>query len=358
MIDLVGALRRLEEVETRFRRLEDDMGRPEVYSNPDLLREVSKERADLEDRVNAYREYRDVARDIQENEELSKSDAGLREMAEDELGRLRPRREELEKRLIQLLVPEDPLDKKDIFLEIRAGTGGDEAALFAADLFRMYARFAERRKWEVVILSISETELKGVKEVIAQIRGRRVYSHLKFEGGVHRVQRVPETEAQGRIHTSAVTVAILPEVEDVDIKIDEGDLRVDTYRASGAGGQHINKTDSAVRLTHIPTGIVVACQDERSQLKNRAKAMKVLRARMAEATREEAQKLEQDARRAMVGTGDRSERIRTYNFPQNRLTDHRIGLTLYKLESIMEGDMEDLLSALQAYFAAQALAAD
>jgi peptide chain release factor 1 len=358
MIDLVGALRRLEEVETRFRRLEDDMGRPEVYSNPDLLREVSKERADLEDRVNAYREYRDVARDIQENEELSKSDAGLREMAEDELGRLRPRREELEKRLIQLLVPEDPLDKKDIFLEIRAGTGGDEAALFAADLFRMYARFAERRKWEVVILSISETELKGVKEVIAQIRGRRVYSHLKFEGGVHRVQRVPETEAQGRIHTSAVTVAILPEVEDVDIKIDEGDLRVDTYRASGAGGQHINKTDSAVRLTHIPTGIVVACQDERSQLKNRAKAMKVLRARMAEAAREEAQKLEQDARRAMVGTGDRSERIRTYNFPQNRLTDHRIGLTLYKLESIMEGDMEDLLSALQAYFAAQALAAD
>jgi peptide chain release factor 1 len=358
MIDLVGALRRLEEVETRFRRLEDDMGRSEVYSNPDLLREVSKERADLEDRVNAYREYRDVARDIQENEELSKSDAGLREMAEDELARLRPRREELEKRLIQLLVPEDPLDKKDIFLEIRAGTGGDEAALFAADLFRMYVRFAERRKWEVEILSISETELKGVKEVIAQIRGRRVYSHLKFEGGVHRVQRVPETEAQGRIHTSAVTVAILPEVEDVDIKIDEADLRVDTYRASGAGGQHINKTDSAVRLTHLPTGIVVACQDERSQLKNRARAMKVLRARMADAAREEAQKLEQDARRAMVGTGDRSERIRTYNFPQNRLTDHRIGLTLYKLESIMEGDMEDLLSALQAYFAAQALAAD
>jgi len=358
MIDLVGALRRLEDVETHYRRLEDDMGRSEVYSDPDRLREVSKERAELEDRVNAYREYRDVARAIVENEELSRTDPGLREMAEDELARLRPRREELEKRLVQLLVPEDPLDKKDIFLEIRAGTGGDEAALFAADLFRMYTRFAERRKWDVEIVSISETELKGVKEVVAQIRGRRVYSHLKFEGGVHRVQRVPETEAQGRIHTSAVTVAVLPEVDDVDIRIDESDLRVDTYRASGAGGQHINKTDSAVRLTHIPTGIVVACQDERSQLKNRAKAMKVLRARMAEQAREEADKLEQDARRAMVGTGDRSERIRTYNFPQNRLTDHRIGLTLYKLEAIMEGEMDDLLSALQAYFAAQALAAD
>jgi len=358
MIDLAAALSRLEEVETRYRRLEDEMGHEEVYLDPDRLREVSKERADLEERVFAYREYRDVAKAIAENEDLSKNDADLRDLAEDELSRLRPRREELEKRLVQLLVPEDPLDKKDVFLEIRAGTGGEEAALFAADLFRMYCRFAESRKWDVEIVDINETELRGLKEVVAQVRGRRVYSLLKWEGGVHRVQRVPETEAQGRIHTSAVTVAILPEVDDVDVKVDEEDLRVDTYRASGAGGQHINKTDSAVRLTHLPTGIVVACQDERSQQKNRSKAMKVLKARLAEAAREEADKLEQDARRAMVGTGDRSERIRTYNFPQNRLTDHRIGLTLYKLEAVMEGDLTDLLAALQAFFAAQALAGE
>jgi peptide chain release factor 1 len=358
MIDLGGALARLQEVESRYQRLEDDMGREDVYLDPDRLREVSKERADLEDRVNAYRQFRDIIKQIEENEELSRADADLREMAEDELTRLRPRREELEKLLIKLLVPEDPLDRKDIFLEIRAGTGGEEAALFAADLFRMYCRFAEKRKWTVEIVSVSETELKGLKEVVAQIRGHRVFSHLKFEGGVHRVQRVPETEAQGRIHTSAVTVAVLPEVDDVEIRVDEADLRIDLFRAGGAGGQHINKTDSAVRLTHIPTGIVVVCQDERSQLKNKSKAMKVLKARMAEQAREEANRKEQDARRSMVGSGDRSERIRTYNFPQNRLTDHRIGITLYKLEMIMEGDMEELLSALQAYFAAQALAVE
>ncbi len=356
MMDLAAALARLKEVEEHYQRLEEEMGREEVYLDPDRLREVSKERADLEDKVDAYREFRRVDQSIAENEELSRTDADLREMAEDELSRLRPRREALQERLFQLLVPEDPLDKKDVFVEIRAGTGGDEAALFAADLFRMYCRFAERRKWEVEIVNLNETELKGVKEVVAQIRGQRVYSQLKFEGGVHRVQRVPETEAQGRIHTSAVTVAVLPEVDDVDIKIEESDLRIDLYRASGAGGQHINKTDSAVRLTHLPTGIVVACQDERSQQKNRAKAMKVLKARLAEAAREEARSKEQDARRAMVGTGDRSERIRTYNFPQNRLTDHRIGLTLYRLEAILEGEMDELIAALQAYFAAQALA--
>jgi peptide chain release factor 1 len=356
VIDLAGALLKLKEVEARYLGLEADMGRPEVYMDPPRLREVSKERSDLEERVNAYREFQQVDQAIRENEDLSRTDADLREMAEDELTRLRPRREVLEKRLVELLVPEDPLDAKDVFLEIRAGTGGEEAALFAADLFRMYSRFAELKKWDVEIVDISETELKGLKEVVAQIRGRRVYSQLKFEGGVHRVQRVPETEAQGRIHTSAVTVAVLPEADDVDIEVNEEDLRVDTYRAGGAGGQHVNKTDSAVRLTHLPTGIVVACQDERSQQKNRSKAMKVLKARLAEAAREAVTQKEQDARRSMVGTGDRSERIRTYNFPQNRLTDHRIGLTLYKLDRIMEGEMGEMVSALQAFFAAQALA--
>lgn len=354
MIDLTTAWPKLEEAEAEFERLTSRLGDPDVYGSPELLRDIGRDRAELEETVETFREFREVLKGIEENEEL-RADPEMADLASEELARLLPRRDALEKRLYELLVPVDPLDRKDVFLEIRAGTGGDEAALFASDLFRMYSRFAEDRRWQVEIVHVSETELGGIKEVVAQIRGARVYSFLKFEGGVHRVQRIPDTEAQGRIHTSAVTVAVMPEADDVDIEIDESDLRIDLFRASGAGGQHVNKTDSAVRLTHLPTGIVVVCQDERSQQKNRVKAMRVLRARLFEQAREESEKAQQDARRSMVGSGDRSERIRTYNFPQNRLTDHRIGLTLYKLDRIMEGDLEEMISALQAHFSAAAL---
>ena len=358
MIDLVGALRRLEDVETHYRRLEDDMGRSEVYSNPDRLREVSKERAELEDRVNAYREYRDVARAIVENEELSRTDPGLREMAEDELARLRPRREGLEKRLVQLLVPEDPLDKKDIFLEIRAGTGGDEASLFVAEVFRMYQRFAEQHRWKIEVMSESESSVGGLKEVIALIEGERVYSQMKYESGVHRVQRVPATETQGRVHTSAITVAVLPEAEDVDIKIEAKDIRIDTFCSSGPGGQSVNTTYSAVRITHIPTNTVVSCQDEKSQIKNREKGMRVLRSRLYEQEMDRQNAELAQTRKQQVGTGDRSEKIRTYNFPQNRMTDHRIGLTIHQLDLIMEGRLQPIVDALITHYQAEQLKAD
>lgn len=355
MMDLDVALGKLDEVESRFERLNDELGSPEVYTNVERMRELSLERAEIEETVLMYREYRQVITSIAENEEL-RFDADLGVLASDELARLLPRREELLSSLMAILIPVDPLDRKNIYLEIRAGTGGDEAALFAADLFRMYSRYAERRRWSVEIMDISETEIGGLKEVIALVSGSRVYSFLKFEGGVHRVQRVPETEAQGRIHTSAVTVAIMPEADDEDeLQIDKSEVREDIFRATGAGGQHINKTDSAIRLTHLPTGIVVTCQDERSQHKNRARAYKVLAARLAEMRRIELDNEEQAARRAMVGTGDRSERIRTYNFPQNRLTDHRINLTLYKLDQIMEGGLDEMISVLQAEFAAREL---
>lgn len=355
-MDLSVALRKLDDVEARYESLNADMEMPEVYLNVDRMKEIGQERAELEETVSMYREYRHVMQAISDNEEL-RSDPDLGELAVEELKRLIPRGEELESALMRFLVPVDPLDKKNIFLEIRAGTGGEEAALFAANLFRMYCRYAEARRWAVEIVNISETELGGLKEVIALVSGSRVYSYLKFEGGVHRVQRVPETEAQGRIHTSAVTVAVMPEADDdFEMEIDKSEIREDIFRASGAGGQHINKTDSAIRLTHLPTGMVVTCQDERSQHKNRAKAYKVLAARLAEKKRSEQYASEQDARRAMVGSGDRSERIRTYNFPQNRLTDHRINLTLYKLEQIMEGDLDEMISNLQAQFAAMALA--
>ncbi len=355
-MDLAVALKKLDDVEARYDRLNDELASPEVYSSVERMRELSQERSDIEETVLMYREYRQVVQGIADNEEL-RFDADLGELAADELARLVPRREELIGKLMACLVPVDPMDRKNIYLEIRAGTGGEEAALFAANLFRMYSRFAERRRWSVEIMDISETELGGLREVIALVSGSRVYSCLKFEGGVHRVQRVPETEAQGRIHTSAVTVAIMPEADDdAEQEIDKSEVREDIFRATGAGGQHINKTDSAIRLTHIPTGIVVQCQDERSQHKNRARAYKVLAARLAEKRRIEMDTEEQAARRAMVGTGDRSERIRTYNFPQNRLTDHRINLTLYKLDQIMEGDLDEMISVLQAEFATRALA--
>jgi peptide chain release factor 1 len=347
---------KLAEVEERFEFLSGQLGDPEVISNRNKYKEVAKERAGLVAVVETFREYKNVLSQLEESEELlDDSDPDIRELAKEELSSLRDEKERLERELARLLIPKDPRDEKNIILEIRAGTGGDEAALFGANLFRMYCRFAERRNWKVEILDSNETELGGLKELIALVSGNRVYSFLKYESGVHRVQRVPETEAQGRIHTSAVTVAILPEAEDVDVQVNEDDLKVDTYRASGAGGQHVNTTDSAIRITHLPTGLVVTCQDERSQHKNRAKAMKILRSKLFEIQVEEQQMEERDARRAQVGSGDRSERIRTYNFPQNRLTDHRIGLTLYKLELIMEGDMDEVVGSLQAYFQAEAL---
>lgn len=349
---------KLREVEHRFEELTEQMTDPSVQADPRRFATIAKEQSSLGPIVNAYREYRDATKALQEAQALQNdSDPDMRELAKAELAELTPRIAELEQKLEILLLPKDPMDDKNIFLEIRAGTGGEEAALFAADLFRMYSRYAERMGWNTEIAHLNETELRGLKEVIVQISGRQVYSILKYESGVHRVQRVPETEAQGRIHTSAVTVAILPEIDDVDVEVREEDIRVDVYRASGAGGQHVNKTDSAVRMTHIPTGIVVACQDERSQHKNRAKAMKILRAKIYEAQQEAIAREQRDARRAQVGSGDRSERIRTYNFPQNRVTDHRVGVTLYKLELIMEGDMEELLSSVRTFFQAELLKA-
>jgi len=347
---------KLSEVEDRFELLSAQMSDPDFMADPRKYARVAKERAGLEPLVDVFRVYKNVLAEVEGSEELLEDqDPDIRELAREELTTLRAQQEKLEKELAVLLLPRDPRDEKNIILEIRAGTGGDEAALFAANLFRMYCRFAERQSWKVEILSANETELGGFKEMVALISGRQVYSHLKYESGVHRVQRVPETEAQGRIHTSAVTVAILPEAEEVDVQVNEEDLKIDTYRASGAGGQHVNTTDSAIRITHIPTGLVVTCQDERSQHKNKAKALKILRSKLFEVQVIEQQREEREARRAQVGSGDRSERVRTYNYPQNRLTDHRIGLTLYRLELIMEGDLEEVVRALRTYFQAEAL---
>ncbi|NOQ50626.1 MAG: peptide chain release factor 1 [Desulfuromonadaceae bacterium] len=337
----------LEDVVDRFREVEGLLSDPAVISDQKRYRGLAKEHADLTEVVTVYGQYQQACSDIEGNRELLRdSDPEMRELAKAELPELEELQGRLEEQLKTLLLPKDPNDDKNIILEIRAGTGGDEAALFAADLFRMYARYADRNRWKVEMMSASETGGGGFKEVVALISGERVYSRLKFESGTHRVQRVPDTETQGRIHTSACTVAILPEAEDVDIDISPADLRIDLYRASGAGGQHVNKTESAVRLTHIPTGVVVACQDESSQHKNKAKAMKVLKSRiydqmLAEQTAEMAAD-----RKNQVGSGDRSERIRTYNYPQGRCTDHRIGLTLYKLDAIMQGDVDEIIEAL------------
>ncbi len=348
---------KLTELEERYNQLEKELSNPDVFKDQKKYQALAKEHSDLGSVVRVYREFLDVNQEISENRELlNDPDPDMRELAQGELEELETRSEQLEAELKKLLLPKDPLDDKNVLLEIRAGTGGDEAALFAADLFRMYCRYAEEKGWKVEILSEHPTGIGGYKEVIAMISGDRVYSHLKYESGTHRVQRVPDTETQGRIHTSAVTVAVLPEADEVDVQIDPSELRVDVYRASGAGGQHVNKTESAVRITHIPTGLVVQCQDERSQHKNRAKAMKVLAARLLDLKKREQHDQLSAERKQMVGSGDRSERIRTYNFPQGRVTDHRIGLTLYRLEAIMQGDLDELLEAIGTYFQAQALA--
>jgi peptide chain release factor 1 len=338
---------KLDELEAQFAELEEQLSMPEIYQDQKRYSEVAKAHAGLSEIVQTYQEYKRVLHEQEEHQELAEdSDPDIRELAKAELENVNTRLEELERTLKQLLVPKDPLDDKPVILEIRAGTGGEEAALFAGDLLRMYTRYAEHMGWKVELLDSNQTGGGGFKEVIASIRGQQVYRRLKYESGVHRVQRVPSTESQGRIHTSAVTVAILAEAEEVDVHIEPQELRVDVFRASGPGGQSVNTTDSAVRITHIPTGVVVSCQDEKSQHKNRAKAMTVLRSRLLKMKQDQAKEEQDQARKSQVGSGDRSERIRTYNFPQSRITDHRINLTVYNLESVLAGGLEEIIDPL------------
>lgn len=341
---------KLEAVEARFMEIESRLADPDLGNKPGEFRKLSQEHASLMAIVAEYRNFKRLQSEIKSNNELLReSDAEISAMAKDELKALEPALAASTQQLQVLLLPQDPNDAKNIMLEVRAGAGGDEAALFVGELFRVYQRFAERQGWKVDVMSTNPTGIGGFKEIIALVEGDRVYSRLKYEGGVHRVQRVPATEAQGRIHTSTVTVAVLPEAEDVDVTINPADLRIDVFRSGGAGGQGVNTTDSAVRITHIPSGVVVVCQDERSQLKNKDKAMKILRSRILDAEQARAAKEHADKRKDMVGTGDRSERIRTYNFPQSRLTDHRINLTIHQLPDVMEGKIDEVLAALQAH---------
>lgn len=347
---------KLEDIERTFLDLEQELSDPEVYNNQERFRKVTKTHSELDPIVKSFREYKKLTEELEENKEMARdTDPEIREMAKAEIDEIKSRLPELEDELKILLLPKDPMDEKNIILEVRAGTGGEEAALFAADLFRMYTRYAEENRWKVEILSSSPTGTGGYKEIIASISGDHIYSKMKFESGTHRVQRVPATESQGRIHTSAVTVAIMPEAEDVDIDIRPEDIRVDVFRASGPGGQSVNTTDSAIRITHLASGLVVTCQDEKSQHKNKAKALKVLMSRLLQLEQDKQHAELAEVRKAQVGSGDRSERIRTYNFPQGRVTDHRINLTLYKLDAVMEGDVGDIIDALINHYQSEAL---
>jgi peptide chain release factor 1 len=354
-------LDKLAEIEKKYEELTARLGEPEVLGDAGLYQKTAKAHAELSEVVDKYREWKAVEKQIVETEGLladPATDPALTELALQELGDLKKHSAEVEEELKTRLLPRDPNDEKNVVLEIRAGTGGDEATLFAQEIFRMYSRYAETQGWRVEVLSTSVSAVGGLKEVIALIEGRGVYSRLKYESGVHRVQRVPATEQQGRIHTSAVTVAVLPEADEVEIEIDPKDIRVDTFCSSGPGGQSVNTTYSAVRITHLPTGMVVSCQDEKSQIKNRAKALRVLRSRLYELELQKQQQQITEERRQMVGTGDRSEKIRTYNFPQNRMTDHRIGLTIHQLDRVMDGKIDDVIEALIAYYRAERLKAE
>ena len=348
---------KLEEVEQRYETLNHLLSQPEVISKQDELQKVAREYSELGKVVDLYRKLKRLEMEIEQSRHLlaSEEEEEMKGLAREEMDRLLAEKEKVEAALRSALLPKDPNDEKNILLEIRAGTGGEEAGLFAGDLFRMYAKYAERNRWRIEVLSRHYAGAGGFKEIVALIEGKGVYSRLKFESGVHRVQRVPVTESQGRIHTSTVTVAILPEAEEVDVQIDPSDIRVDIFRSSGPGGQSVNTTDSAVRITHIPSGIVVSCQDEKSQYKNKAKALKILRARLMDQAEQEKRQEISEKRRLQIGTGDRSERIRTYNFPQGRVTDHRIGLTLYRLEAVLEGDLDGVTEVLTTYYQAEAL---
>jgi peptide chain release factor 1 len=347
---------RLEQMEQRYNDLQAQFSLPEVINDHEQYTKVAKSLREIETPVMKYRELKQVRQGLADARAmLTESDPDIRAMADEEIATLSPRQAELEEEIKVLLLPKDPNDEKNVILEIRAGTGGDEASLFAAEIFRMYTRFAEQHKWKIELLSLSESGVGGYKEVIAIIEGQRVYSQLKWESGVHRVQRVPATETQGRVHTSAVTVAVLPEAEEVDIKIEAKDIRIDTFCSSGPGGQSVNTTYSAVRITHLPTNTVVSCQDEKSQIKNREKGMRVLRSRLYEVEMDRQNAELAKERKQQVGSGDRSEKIRTYNFPQNRLTDHRIGLTLHQLDLIMEGRLQPIVDALVAHYQSEQL---
>ena len=348
--------RKLEEIEERYHDLNEQLGQPETIADTTLFRKTAKAHRELQPIVEKHRQWKELEESIADTRAmLNDAEPEMRALAQEELASLQRQREQAERDLKILLLPKDPYDEKNVVLEIRAGTGGDEASLFAQELFRMYAKYAESRRWRLDVLSKSDSGVGGFKEVIALIEGDRVYSKLKFESGVHRVQRVPQTEAQGRIHTSTVTVAVLPEADDVDVVIDPKEIRIDTFCSSGPGGQSVNTTYSAVRITHLPTGFVVSCQDEKSQIKNKSKALKVLRSRLLEAEQEKQRQAVTQERRSMVGTGERSEKIRTYNFPQDRLTDHRIALTLHQLPSLLDGRLDPLVEALATHFQAESL---
>ncbi len=347
---------RLNEAEARFSELTDRMADPAVINDSDLYRKTAKAQSELSDLVAKYREWKRAARELEESRAmLAESDPDLQEMAQLEVARLEPEVAAMEQDLQLLLLPKDPNDEKNVILEIRKGAGGDEASLFAAEMFRMYTRYAEEQRWKVEVTSLSESSVGGLSEVIAMISGNKVYSRLKYESGVHRVQRVPATETQGRVHTSTITVVVMPEADEVDVQIDAKDIRIDTFCSSGPGGQSVNTTYSAVRITHLPTNTVVSCQDEKSQIKNRAKAMQVLRSRLYQMELEKQQAAIGAERKSMVGTGDRSEKIRTYNFPQNRITDHRIGLTLHQLDLTMEGRLQPVIDALTSFYQSERL---